>query len=180
MSARGPRIEVPTLRSTRYGRGAFPAYAFLPGHDPHPLSDPDGHSHGRPAAPVVWLPPSQWRRCLPYLDGCDLFNHGYWWEAHEAWESLWQKSRLRAPQQALFLQGLIQAANTLLKHRMGRPRAVQRLTRDVRRLLEAVCAGDRPYMGLSVHDWLGDFENYVAALPAGRLAAEGFPYLRLG
>ncbi|MER9007639.1 DUF309 domain-containing protein [Mesorhizobium sp. M0862] len=22
--------------------------------------------------------------------GIDLFNHGYYWEAHEAWEPLWQ------------------------------------------------------------------------------------------
>ncbi|TGQ49534.1 DUF309 domain-containing protein, partial [Mesorhizobium sp. M1C.F.Ca.ET.210.01.1.1] len=21
--------------------------------------------------------------------GIDLFNHGYYWEAHEAWEPLW-------------------------------------------------------------------------------------------
>ncbi len=25
-----------------------------------------------------------------FLWGLDLFNHGYYWEAHEAWEGLWQ------------------------------------------------------------------------------------------
>jgi uncharacterized protein len=28
--------------------------------------------------------------------GLDVFNHGYYWEAHEAWEGLWQVADLTA------------------------------------------------------------------------------------
>ncbi|WIJ26896.1 DUF309 domain-containing protein [Devosia sp. RR2S18] len=34
----------------------------------------------------------------------DLFNHGYYWEAHEAWEDVWQLSE---GQQRLYLKALI-------------------------------------------------------------------------
>ena len=38
--------------------------------------------------------------------GVDLFNFGYYWEAHEAWEALWQTTR-EAPEQRAFLHALI-------------------------------------------------------------------------
>ncbi|MET2831203.1 DUF309 domain-containing protein [Mesorhizobium shangrilense] len=28
--------------------------------------------------------------------GSDLFNHGYYWEAHEAWEPLWHAAKQSA------------------------------------------------------------------------------------
>jgi predicted metal-dependent hydrolase len=39
----------------------------------------------------------------------DLFNHGYYWEAHEAWESLWHAAGRTGPV-ADFLKGLIKLA----------------------------------------------------------------------
>jgi hypothetical protein len=42
--------------------------------------------------PSQYLPaftPEDWRSCDLYLYGIDLFNHGYWWEAHEALEDVW-------------------------------------------------------------------------------------------
>ncbi len=38
--------------------------------------------------------------------GQDLFNHGYYWEAHEAWEGLRQIANRGSPLRA-FLKGLI-------------------------------------------------------------------------
>lgn len=49
---------------------------------------------------------------LPTLDsdefawGADLFNHGYYWEAHEAWEEIWQVAERGSALRAL-LKGLI-------------------------------------------------------------------------
>ena len=68
---------------------SFPPYSFVPGLFPHPISDPEGHSHGireQAAAPVG---PDDWHTNRDYLFGIDLFNHGYYWEAHEVWEGLW-------------------------------------------------------------------------------------------
>jgi hypothetical protein len=41
-----------------------------------------------------------------FLWGLDLFNHGYYWEAHEAWEGLWQVADRDDPLRMLF-KGLI-------------------------------------------------------------------------
>ena len=49
-----------------------------------------------------------------FLYGVDLYNHGYLWEAHEAWEGLWHQAK-RDALQAEFLQGLIQCAAAALK-----------------------------------------------------------------
>jgi len=81
------------------------------------------------------------------LANCDAFSHGlfyleneYYWEAHEVLESVW----LALPEpseERIFVQGLIQFANASLKRRMSRPKAVQRLCRMARELINA-CNGD--------------------------------------
>jgi hypothetical protein len=61
--------------------------------------------------------PDEWRTLDDWLYGVDLFNHFYFWEAHEAWEGLWAAAeRQSAP--SLLLQGLIQIAAALLKTHM--------------------------------------------------------------
>jgi len=101
----------------------FPAYAYRPGHTPHPTRDPEGHSYGvthdTPAPPD----PTHWRSCGDYLYGIDLFNHGFFWEAHEAWEGLWVACGRRGPT-ATFLQALINLAAAGFKARWGNPRGM--------------------------------------------------------
>lgn len=99
----------------------LPAYAFVPGRFPHPVSDPAGHSHGQTPAAVVALDPADWAANRAYLRGFDLFNHGYYWEAHEAWEALWHAAGRRGPV-GLFLQGLIRLAAAGVKVRQGQAR----------------------------------------------------------
>jgi hypothetical protein len=66
----------------------LPPYAHVPGLTPHPVSDPRGHSYRiHPAIPDV-PDPERWEACREYLRGVDLFNAGYWWESHEAWEGV--------------------------------------------------------------------------------------------
>nr|WP_244447982.1 DUF309 domain-containing protein [Neorhizobium vignae] len=51
--------------------------------------------------------------------GQDLFNHGYYWEAHEAWEGLWQAAK-RGSQLRAFLKGLILLSAAGVKIREGK------------------------------------------------------------
>jgi hypothetical protein len=88
---------------------ALPAYTFVPGKNPHPISDPAGHSYGHRPVPLVSFEAERWRECRVYLRGIDLFNHGYYWEAHEAWETVWNAASRRGPT-ADFLKALIQLA----------------------------------------------------------------------
>jgi hypothetical protein len=101
----------------------LPAYAHLPGVTPHPLNDPRGHSHGQTNDPPP-VDPGCWRESRAYLLGLDLFNAGYFWEAHEVWEGLW-KAAGRRGETADFLKGLIQLAVAGLKQRQGLPDRVK-------------------------------------------------------
>ena len=73
----------------RYSSLPFPSYRFVPGRAPHPTRDPDGHSFGKQPEPLPTFQAGEWRSCIPYLYGIDLFNHEYWWEAHESLEAVW-------------------------------------------------------------------------------------------
>jgi uncharacterized protein len=75
----------------------FPLYAYVPGHTPHPTRDPDGHSYGAAFEMPEPPDPQEWRACRDYLYGIDLFNHGFYWEAHEVWEGLWVACGRRGP-----------------------------------------------------------------------------------
>ena len=104
---------------------AFPAYSYVPRRFPHPTRDPEGHSHGREAAPIDPVTEVGWRSSGAYLFGIDLFNHGYYWEAHEAWEGLWHACGRRGPV-AVFLKALIKLAAAGVKAREGNENGVRR------------------------------------------------------
>jgi uncharacterized protein len=102
----------------------FPSYAFVPGRFPHPASNPAGHSFGI-EPPVPPKPePERWQESRPYLHGIDLFNGGYYWESHVAWESLWLACG-RKGVAADFLKGLIKFAAAGVKFLEGKPEGVR-------------------------------------------------------
>lgn len=109
----------------RYSRRDFPAYRHRPGQTPHPIRDPAGHSFGKETPPVA-LEEEHWATNDGYRFAIDLFNRGYYWEAHEELEALWIGSG-RNSAVGVFLQGLIQAAAALLKRDCGNQTAALRL-----------------------------------------------------
>jgi uncharacterized protein len=157
-------------------RRAFPAYAYLPGRDPHPVRDPRGHSFGAAEAPATYLEAARWRDNETYLFGVDLYNHGFLWEAHEAWEGLWHAARNDAPQ-ADFLQGLIQCAAAALKIPMEQPRGLERLAALGTERMERAAGGRGSYMGLHVEAFVAAFRAFAGS-PAPR--ADARPLIRLG
>ena len=116
-----PRSPAPRPRRRLLPERPFPPYAYLSGRFPHPVRDPRGHSYqpasGSPSVgatdpnAVVW--------------GMDLFNHGYYWEAHEAWEAPWRAAERDTPERNL-LQGLILLAAMGLKLRERKLEAARR------------------------------------------------------
>ena len=160
---------------------ALPAYRYVPGLHPHPTAHPAGHSFGRPEPDASSCPPERWRDSEPYLYGVDLFNRGYYWEAHEAWEAFWHACDKRAAQ-GLFVQGLIQIAAALLRWHMGTERGVRKLYREGRAKLEPAARASSPYMGLDVVAWLAQLERLFADLLeclASGAAARDMPVIRL-
>lgn len=94
----------------------FPAYSYVPGLWPHPHSHPDGHRFG-PPFPAANL--NDAANDPTFQLGIDLFNAGYYWESHEAWEFLWHAAGRKGPL-ADFFKGLIQLAVAGVKVREGR------------------------------------------------------------
>jgi uncharacterized protein len=98
------------------GNDRFPPYAFVPGLWPHPHSDPAGH---RFAVECPARLDADWPTSAAFLRGIELFDAGYCWEAHEAWEAMWHAAGRRGAI-ADFLKALIQLAVVGVKIREGR------------------------------------------------------------
>jgi uncharacterized protein len=130
----------------------FPPYTYVPGQAPHPQSDPAGHSYGRRDPPPPAIRDADWPQSVAYLHAVDLFNHGYYWEAHEAWESLWHAAGRRGPIADL-LKGLIKLAAAGVKAREGRPTGVKSHTRRAAELFhEAQADGGDTMLGLRLEE----------------------------
>ena len=146
---------------------SFPPYAYVSGETPHPIRDRGGHSYGAEFQIPEPPNPEDWRACRDYLYGIDLFNHGFYWEAHEAWEGLWVACGRRGPT-ATYLQALISLAAAGLKARSGSARGMRANAGKAVRLLESVAghAGSnrRRYMGLDVRA-LADFATAISKSP---------------
>lgn len=78
--------------------------------------------------------------------GVALVREGYFWEAHELLEQAWLSSPANSAERDL-LRAVVQIANGLLKLRMGRPRAANRLLAEAHVLLAGI-AGHGPIHGL--------------------------------
>ena len=126
----------------------LPPYAHVPGLTPHPESDPAGHSFGA-ARPAVSLDPERWRECEEYLFGFDLFNAGFCWEAHEAWEACWHAAGRRGPVADL-LKGLIRLAACGVKARQGRADGVASHATGAARLFRAAGEQATVVLGLDI------------------------------
>ena len=95
----------------------------------------------------------RWQACSPYLYGIDLFNHGYYWEAHEVWEGLWRACGRSGPA-GTFLKALIGLAAAGFKVRVGNLQGVRRHAQRAARLFHETAMVIGPhgpsYMGLDL------------------------------
>jgi predicted metal-dependent hydrolase len=173
MTAGAKAPEIPRLVPEE----PLPPYSYVSGQFPHPVSDPAGHSHGKSLPPAAAPDPLQWEQSRPFLLGVDLFNHGYYWEAHEAWESLWHACG-RTGTTAEYLQALIKLAAAGVKVREGRPGGVRTHARRAAELLRRVAGqvgtGEGPYMGLDLAE-LWAFADEVAGRADEIKATPGKP-----
>lgn len=145
---------------------ALPARPFRP-----------GAGMARPALPGDERPaPLRFRYAL------DLFNHGFWWEAHEVWEGLWRAHARGTPERTA-LQGLIMLAGALLKAWTGPPAGRARLCARALQRLDAAAGSTAALYGLPLRDAAQAARAWCAAPPpaaADHAAVHaGQPVLRL-
>lgn len=133
-----PRRYLPNLE--------LPPYTYIPGLRPHPFSHPLGHRFGtdEPAPRPEDLHDP--RSCRPFLLGLDLYNAGFYWEAHEMWEKLWHLAGRKGPL-ADFFKALIQLAVAGVKWRQGQPDSTHKHARRAEELFAQIEAplGPRPW-----------------------------------
>ncbi|MCR9197600.1 MAG: DUF309 domain-containing protein [Planctomycetaceae bacterium] len=91
-------------------RFSLPPYTYVPGQSPHPVSDADGHmASTQTEQEQAGHASSSSHADAHYEDGRRLFDAGYYWEAHEAWEHHWISLGRRGPA-ADTIKGLIKLA----------------------------------------------------------------------
>lgn len=127
----------------------LPAYAYVPGRWPHPYRHAGGHSFGHTDA-AFGPPPtdSTWPDHEPYRYVLDLFNGGYYWEAHEGFEKWWRESREYELRRAFF-QGLVRLCAAGVKAREGRQVGVERHAARASELIGRVgdaVSGEAPHL----------------------------------
>ena len=87
-----------------------------------------------------------------FLFGVDLFNHQFFWEAHEFWEVVWKRYKGETTY-ALFIQSLIQFAACCLKRVLESPEGIEKLRRGSLEKLEKVEKKVGPfYKGVDLHE----------------------------
>jgi hypothetical protein len=128
----------------------LPPYTYVPGGPwPHPnrASEARGDRATQPLGDVADSP--LFRR------GVELFDAGYYWEAHEAWEVLWHAAGRRGAT-ADVLRGLIKLAAAGIKVRERREAGVRT---HARRAAECFAAARRQggvhQLGLDLDLWIG-------------------------
>ena len=110
-----PQFHDPMI--PHYTDRPLPVYRHLPFQNAHPFLDKGGHSYGEKLSPPDSFTLENWQHCGDYLYCIDLFNYGFWWEAHERLKQLCFAAG-RDSEMGQFIQGLIQVAAALLKHFM--------------------------------------------------------------
>ncbi|KQZ46730.1 hypothetical protein ASD54_21595 [Rhizobium sp. Root149] len=131
------------------------------------MRDPDGHSYKQETAPV-----NASLEAEEFLWGCDLFNHGYYWEAHEAWEGLWHALQKGDALKDL-LKALILLSAAGVKIREGKGAAAVRHAGRGAALLR----GDRRLSGKAFAQALGSSPERIAS--SAEATANNPPVLRV-
>src|SRR5262245_56800380 len=103
----------------------LPPYSYVPGRWPHPIREPGGHSFGHRPTQLEPTCMDEPQKCAEWLYGIDLFHHGFYWEAHESWEAVWQALG-RNSDDAHLVKSLIKLAAAGVKARENNPEGVRK------------------------------------------------------
>ncbi len=153
----------------------LPPYSYVPGGPfPHPIREPAGHSFGRRVESAPPIDGDDWQASDAYRRGIDLFNAGYYWEAHEAWEPLWHALGRKGPG-ADAIKALIKLAAAGVKVREGQPRGVATHAGRAAGLFEVVATAFGPRLdGLDLAA-MARIARDIARRPPTDTSGEGAP-----
>lgn len=148
---------------SRYTDRPLPAYRHLPFTSAHPFLDEGGHWYGEKLSPSDSFSTESWQNCNEYLYSIDLFNHGFWWEAHERLKYV-SIGAGRESETGQFVQGLIQIAAALLKHFMQEETGAATLAELGSKNLQGVA---NTYLGINVENLIAQLQDCLETKDAG-------------
>lgn len=93
--------------------------------------------------------------------GIDCFNEGFFWEAHEFWEPLWQSARKDQPQLAAALKSLIQFAAANVQLLCGRPESWHRLAQRAIKTATGADVQQTQLLGIEWHRLLAEWQEVL-------------------
>ncbi len=134
----------------------LPPFTYIPGGPwPHPNRAKGPTNAEGDTGRVAELPMPEDVAASPlFRRGAQLFDAGYYWEAHEAWEVLWHAAGRRGPT-ADILRALIKLAAAGIKVREGREGGVRT---HARRASECFASARRQggvhQLGLDLDVWI--------------------------
>ena len=152
MPAATAELDVIEVKVVKLLPGVMPAYTYIPGSStPHPIRHPSGHSYGRKNRSVKPLSAENWQENRSFLLAVDLFNHGYYWEAHEEWDRLLRASGNESIV-GRFLKGLVKMAAAGVKVREHSIHGVRRHAASAGEVFADVAAetDDERFCGLEL------------------------------
>ena len=138
----------------------LPAYRYVPGRMPHPSQNPTDHFRYEGEPVPSPLDPRRWQENGWYLYSCDLYNTGFFWEAHEALEDLWRTTGKDTMERHL-LQGVIQVSAAHLKRYLGQHDATRPLVDRALGHLARI-QSEEPFAGLVVPTFAKSVDRYFS------------------
>lgn len=138
----------------------LPEARHVPGQTSRPTASP---AFDAAQSVPIYTVDRQWRENAAYLYGIDLYNAGFFWEAHEVWEAVWMHT-LGNSRERLLLQGLIQLTNACLKVLMQNKPAASRLLNIAREKLIEASHGGPDIMGVELALLSQDVLDFGGAL----------------
>lgn len=111
---------------------ALPHYRYVPGQGAK-----DEQRKDIPKFKLEKLNNEHWKDNDAYLYGIDLFNQGFYYEAHEVWEELWHFTGHNSTEGA-FLKALIQWTAIHLKNKMNEIKPAERLQKSFQNKIEEI------------------------------------------
>ena len=152
----------------RYSNIEFPPYAFVPGRNPHPRSHPEGHLYNKQDSKPDRVDDKLFLDSQEYLYGIDLFNYGYYWEAHEVWESLWNAHN-REGNTANFLKALIRLSASGVKVKQGQEKGINDHSLAASDIFKNILysTNNDLFLGLSLSDLIDFIKHNIDSLKSG-------------
>ena len=142
-----------------YSNKPMPAYRHIPFKTPYPEIEDGSHCYTESSTTLAAFSAQSWQDCELYLYCIDLFNQGYWWEAHE----LLKQVCLAVGRESVigrFLEAVIQISAGELKHYMQEEKGAQVL---LERGLAGLLVEPPIFLGIEIAAFAADIKECLAA-----------------